>query len=79
MESKKYLIVGIGINILSNPKIKNYPITNLYTETKKKIKLIKIVNEIKNKYEYFLSHLNLYSFLSFKIMLFKYLKLTKIF
>ena len=38
-ESKKYLIVGIGINILSNPKIKNYPITNLYTETKKKNKV----------------------------------------
>ena len=66
-ESKRYLIVGIGINILSSPKIKNYPITNLYAETKKKIKLTKIVNEIKNKYEYFFSHLNLYSFLSFKI------------
>ena len=66
MESKKYLIVGIGINILSSPKIKNYPVTNLYKETRKKIKLAKIVNEIKNIYEHFFSHLDLYSFLSFK-------------
>ena len=51
--SKKYLIVGIGINLFSNPKIKNYPSTNIYKETKKKPKLLQIVNQIIVKYEQF--------------------------
>ena len=33
---KLYLIVGIGINLIANPKIKNYPSTNIFAETKKK-------------------------------------------
>ena len=37
--SKKYLVVGIGINLLSNPNIKNYPATNIYKETGKKPKM----------------------------------------
>ena len=36
-EQKKYLIVGIGINLFSNPKIRNYPSTNIYSETKKNL------------------------------------------
>jgi len=66
-KSKKYLIVGIGINILSSPKIRNYPITNVYKETKKKIKQSKIANQIRAEYENFFSNLNLYNFLNFKI------------
>ena len=27
--SKKFLVVGIGINLVKNPNIKNYPTTNL--------------------------------------------------
>ena len=65
--SKKYLIVGIGINLFSNPKIKNYPSTNIYKETKKKLKLIEIVNQIILKYEQFFSNLYLYKFLNFKL------------
>ena len=66
-EQKKYLIVGIGINLFSNPKIKNYPSTNIYRETKKKPKLLEIVNKIISKYERFFSNLNLYKFLNFKL------------
>ena len=68
-ESKKYLIVGIGINLLSNPKIKNYPCTNIYEETKKKPKVLEIVNLIINQYEKFFSNLNLYKFLNFELQL----------
>ena len=66
-EQKKYLIVGIGINLFSNPKIKNCPSTNIYTETKKKPKLLEIVNKIIATYERFFSNLNLYKFLNFKL------------
>ena len=34
---KKYLIVGIGINLIKSPNINNYPTTNLYNLIKKKI------------------------------------------
>jgi len=64
--SKKYLIVGIGINILSNPKIKNFPCTNIYKESKKRPNVIEIVNLIKKEYEKFFLNLNFYNFLNFK-------------
>ena len=65
--SKKYLIVGIGINILSNPKITNYPSTNIYKETKKKPRLLKIIKQIIAKYEQFFYNLDLYKFSNFKL------------
>jgi len=50
----KYLIVGVGINIISSPDIKNYPTTYLNKYSKKKINKLKLINEIKlifeNKY-----------------------------
>ena len=64
---KKYLIVGIGINLFSNPRINNYPSTNIYKETKKKPNLFKIVNQIKIKYEQFFSNIDIYKFLNFKL------------
>ena len=67
--SKKYLIVGIGINILSNPKIINYPSTNIYKETQKKPRLLKIVKQIIAKYEQFFYNLDLYKFSNFKLKL----------
>ena len=33
---KKYMIVGIGINLIKNPNIKGYPTTNLLEVSKKK-------------------------------------------
>ena len=51
----KYLIVGIGINLINSPDFKNYPTTYLNKYSKKKINKIKLINEIKlifeNKYK----------------------------
>ena len=33
----KYLIVGVGLNLVKSPYIKDYPTTNLYELTKTKI------------------------------------------
>ena len=49
--NKKYLIVGIGINLIKNPYIKNYPTTNLYHLTNKKIMKSKIENKLKKIFE----------------------------
>ena len=50
--NKKYLIVGIGINLIKNPYIKNYPTTNLYLLTNKKNIKKKIENELKKIFEF---------------------------
>ena len=55
--NKKYLIVGIGINLIKNPYIKNYPTINLLDLTKKSISKSKIENEIKKIFEFKLSKL----------------------
>ena len=47
----KYLIVGIGINIICSPNILNYPTTYLNKYSKKKINKIKIINNIKLNFE----------------------------
>tara|TARA_Y100000590_G_scaffold306947_1_gene346448 strand:- start:1490 stop:2029 length:540 start_codon:yes stop_codon:yes gene_type:complete len=48
---KKYLIVGIGVNLIKSPNIKNYPTTNLYNLINKKIKKRKIESELKTIFE----------------------------
>jgi len=50
----KYLIVGIGINLVKSPKINNYPTTNLYDLTKNKINFSQFLRELKNNYKVFL-------------------------
>ena len=55
--NKKFLIVGIGINLIKSPKIKNYPTTNLYELTNKKIKKEKIEQKLKLIYENFIPKL----------------------
>ena len=47
----KYLIIGVGINIISSPDIKNYPTTYLNKYSKKNINKIKLINEIKLIFE----------------------------
>ena len=47
----KYLIVGIGINVSSSPKINNYPTTFLNNYTNKKLKRLELFKEIKLLYE----------------------------
>ena len=49
--NKKYLIVGIGINLIKSPFIKNYPTTNLYELLHKKVSKRKIINELKKIFE----------------------------
>ena len=53
--NKRYLIVGIGINLIKNPYIRNYPTIKLLDLTKKKISKNKIENEIKKIFEFKLS------------------------
>ena len=49
--NKKFLIVGIGINLVKNPIIKNYPVINLNDLINKKISKKKIEIELKNIFE----------------------------
>ena len=49
-----YLIVGVGLNLIKNPHIKDYQTTNLYDLTKKKINVKKISFNLKCIYENFL-------------------------
>ena len=54
---KKYLIVGIGINLIKNPNLKNYPTTNLSELLKKKVSKNKIEKQLKKIFEIKLSKL----------------------
>ena len=48
---KKYLIVGIGINLKKNPNIKNYPTENLFNLINKNLSKRKLENELKIMFE----------------------------
>ena len=50
----KYLIVGIGVNLIRSPKISSYPTTNLYELTEKKICINKVIKDLKYIYRIFL-------------------------
>jgi len=47
----KFLVVGIGINIINNPNLIKYDTTYLNNYSKKKINKIKLFEEIKLNYE----------------------------
>ena len=49
--NKRYLIVGIGINLIKNPNLKNYPTTNLSKLLNKKISKNKIEKQLKKIFE----------------------------
>tara|TARA_Y100000590_G_scaffold14215_1_gene17068 strand:- start:381 stop:914 length:534 start_codon:yes stop_codon:yes gene_type:complete len=49
-----YLIVGIGLNLVKSPNIKDYPTTNLYELTKTKISVNKMSKELIIIYKNFL-------------------------
>ena len=49
--NKKYLIVGIGVNLIKSPYIKNYPTTNLSEILKKNLKKKEIENKLKKIFE----------------------------
>jgi BirA family transcriptional regulator, biotin operon repressor / biotin---[acetyl-CoA-carboxylase] ligase len=53
--SQRYLIVGIGINIVKSPYIKNYPTTNLFEIIGKKIDYTVVAKLLKSNFEKYLS------------------------
>tara|TARA_B100000029_G_scaffold507491_2_gene592225 strand:- start:166 stop:750 length:585 start_codon:yes stop_codon:yes gene_type:complete len=64
---KKFLIIGIGINIISHPKSFDlYQATNLLFETKKKQNIKKIINLIIISYEKFFKNLYFYNYKTYK-------------
>ena len=52
---KKYLIVGIGINLIKSPNIPNYPTSNLLNFTNRKMNKKKFEQDLKISFEKFLS------------------------
>ena len=65
--SKKFLIIGIGVNIVSNPNVNNiYQATNILLETQKKPKINEIIDLIISSYEKFFIDLNSYNYEHFK-------------
>ena len=65
--NKNFLITGIGINIVSNPKINNkYQATNILLQSKKKPKIEEIIDLIISSYEKFFVNLNSYNYVYFK-------------
>ena len=65
--SRKFLIIGIGVNIVSNPDINNkYQATNILLETQKKPKIKEIIDLIVSSYEKFFINLHSYNYEDFK-------------
>ena len=48
---KKYLIIGIGINLIKSPYIRNYPTTNLSEIVNRNFKKKEIENKLKKIFE----------------------------
>ena len=66
-KNSQFLVIGIGINIDSNPNINNkYRATNIFDETKKKINVMKLINLIISSYEKFFSNLEAYNYKNYK-------------
>ena len=57
IKDKKFLITGIGINIIKNPNIIKYPSTNLQEISKKSISKLDVENKLKQLFEKNLSKL----------------------
>ena len=67
VNSRKFLIIGIGLNIISNPKINTkYQTTNILIENKKKPSIKEMIRLITSSYEEFFFNLNSYNYKDFK-------------
>ena len=65
--NRKFLIIGIGVNIISNPEINDeYQATNILLETQKRPMIKEIINLIISSYEKFFINLNSYNYEHFK-------------
>ena len=49
-KEQKFIIIGIGINLIKNPIIKNYPTTNILKETGLKVKRYNLIKNIEKNY-----------------------------
>ena len=49
-QEKKFLVIGIGINLIKNPIIKNYPTTNILKETGFKVKKFDLIKKVEKNY-----------------------------
>jgi len=65
--SKRFLIIGIGLNISSSPNIQaKYKTTNIFKETQNKPTSKKLINLLIESYEKFFLNLDSYNFENFK-------------
>ena len=55
ISDKKFLIIGIGINLIKSPKIKDYPATSLFELTNNHINKLKFENQLKEIFEKYLT------------------------
>ena len=46
----KFIVIGIGINLVKDPTIKNYPTTNIFKETGIKVKKLHLIKNIEKNY-----------------------------
>ncbi len=54
--NRKFIIIGIGINIVNSPNLINYPTTCINNYSKKNYNKIKLFNQIKLKFEKEIKH-----------------------
>ena len=67
LNKREFLIIAIGINIVSNPIIKEkYQATNIFIETGKKPSISELTNLIILSYEDFFSNISSYNYINFK-------------
>tara|TARA_Y100000590_G_scaffold434834_1_gene553573 strand:- start:354 stop:860 length:507 start_codon:yes stop_codon:yes gene_type:complete len=65
--NQNFLITGIGINVISNPDIKDkYQATNIFFESKKIPNIETLIDSIVDSYEDFFINLNSYNYMDFK-------------
>ena len=67
------MIVGVGLNLIKKPIIKNYPTISLNELTKKNFKIENIVNKLKKIYEIFLKDIYSAKLINFKKISNKYI------
>ena len=66
-EETKFLIIGIGINVLASPNIKKpYQTTSIFFETGNKPLVIELINFLILSYEKFFNNLSSYKFVNYK-------------
>ena len=67
LNNKKFLIIGIGINLISSPDLQNdYKTTNILSETNKKVDKKEMINLIVSSYEDFFKNIKSYKYINYK-------------